>query len=132
MAHCPCVAAALIATAHARDGAAAAYELSKLEGKVGSPEKPLSDLGKLSYRSYWAYVLLSTMREHRAEQLSIRDLSRITSIKVRRGGVAHSLRGGAAEGAQLLFLRQRWCLRAALGVVRLGRAAGAVLSATGE
>jgi histone acetyltransferase MYST1 len=60
----------------------AAYELSKIEGKVGSPEKPLSDLGKLSYRSYWTYILLSTLRENKTTQLSIRQLSHMTAIKV--------------------------------------------------
>lgn len=51
----------------------AAYELTKLEGKVGSPEKPLSDLGKLSYRSYWTYVLLKELRDTQTA-MSIRDI----------------------------------------------------------
>ena len=55
------------------------YELSKIEGVTGSPEKPLSDLGKLSYRSYWSWVLLEILRDFRGT-LSIPDLSRITSI----------------------------------------------------
>ncbi|CAG2174011.1 unnamed protein product [Oppiella nova] len=55
------------------------YELSKLEQSVGSPEKPLSDLGKLSYRSYWSWILLEILRDFRGV-LSIRDLSQMTSI----------------------------------------------------
>ena len=59
-------------------GPPAGYELSKLESTVGSPEKPLSDLGKLSYRSYWSWVLLEILRDFRGT-LSIKDL-RYTSV----------------------------------------------------
>lgn len=56
------------------------YELSKKEGRTGSPEKPLSDLGLLSFRSYWTQVILEILRAHRGN-LSIRDISQLTSIK---------------------------------------------------
>lgn len=56
------------------------YELSRLEGTVGSPEQPLSDLGKLSYRSYWSWVLLEILRDFRGGTLSIKELSQMTSI----------------------------------------------------
>lgn len=81
--------------------AIAAYELSKLEQRVGSPEKPLSDLGKLSYRSYWTYVIFSTLKAHRTTQLSIKNISQITSIKVRRPGGA--ILGCSHTSAHLSF-----------------------------
>jgi len=54
------------------------YELSKLEQTVGSPEKPLSDLGKLSYQSYWSYVLLGVLRDSKGT-VSIQELR---SVKI--------------------------------------------------
>ncbi|CAM6102530.1 unnamed protein product [Calypogeia fissa] len=57
-----------------------AYELSKKEAKVGTPERPLSDLGQVSFRSYWTRVLLEILRDHRGN-LSIKDLSSMTAIR---------------------------------------------------
>lgn len=56
------------------------YELSRLEGKVGTPERPLSDLGMVSYRSYWSYELLNILQNHRGA-ISINQLSEKSAIK---------------------------------------------------
>ena len=50
------------------------YELSRREGVFGTPERPLSDLGQVSYRSYWSRVVLETL-QHRRANMSVKDLS---------------------------------------------------------
>ena len=49
------------------------YELSRREGKVGTPERPLSDLGQVSYRSYWCRVVLGVLHRHKGN-LSVKDI----------------------------------------------------------
>jgi len=56
------------------------YELSKREGKLGTPERPLSDLGLVSYRSYWAQRLLEILSKQKGT-ISIKELSDMTSFR---------------------------------------------------
>uniref|UniRef100_A0A182F277 Histone acetyltransferase n=1 Tax=Anopheles albimanus TaxID=7167 RepID=A0A182F277_ANOAL len=56
------------------------YLLTRVEGKIGSPEKPLSDLGLISYRSYWKDVLLAYLCSRPGTTLSIKDISQEMAI----------------------------------------------------
>ena len=55
------------------------YELSKREGQAGTPERPLSDLGQVSYRRYWSRAILEVIWEHRGK-ISVADISKETAI----------------------------------------------------
>ncbi|EFQ35461.1 MOZ/SAS family protein [Colletotrichum graminicola M1.001] len=62
------------------------YLLTRVERKTGSPEKPLSDMGLVSYRNYWRLVLCRYLLDHVEEDksaapgLSIRQMSDDTGL----------------------------------------------------
>ena len=55
------------------------YELSRISGKMGTPERPLSDLGKRTYLRWWLQRILRVLKD-RSEAVSIQDLSNLTMI----------------------------------------------------
>ncbi len=67
------------------------YELSKIEGKLGSPEKPLSDLGLLSYRQYWSELIIDLLLGYseREEKCTIETIS--TRLSMTTQDVEHTL-----------------------------------------
>jgi len=58
------------------------YLLSQRENRLGSPEKPLSDLGLLSYRSYWKTALATALLDilDRGVSVSIQELGKRTGM----------------------------------------------------
>jgi len=62
------------------------YLLTRVEQKTGSPEKPLSDMGLVSYRNYWRLIMCRYLLEHcpadRSDQkgLSIKKISDDTGL----------------------------------------------------
>ncbi|KAI5634885.1 MOZ/SAS family domain-containing protein [Phthorimaea operculella] len=51
------------------------YLLSKEEGQPGTPEKPLSDLGRVSYHAYWKSVILEFLADHKDKPFTLEDIA---------------------------------------------------------
>lgn len=51
------------------------YLLSRVEGHPGSPEKPLSDLGRVSYMAYWKSVILEYLAHHKDTPVILKGIS---------------------------------------------------------
>ncbi|KAG7816221.1 hypothetical protein KL928_004777 [Ogataea angusta] len=60
------------------------YLLSRREFRLGTPEKPLSDLGLFSYRNYWkisvAKALKLLVKAEKAHQVSVDDICNLTGM----------------------------------------------------
>uniref|UniRef100_A0A915ATT9 Histone acetyltransferase n=1 Tax=Parascaris univalens TaxID=6257 RepID=A0A915ATT9_PARUN len=57
------------------------YKLSLREKKIGGPEHPLSDLGLITYRSYWKAAIVSYIRQRYGRRnISVKEISDDTGI----------------------------------------------------
>lgn len=54
------------------------YLLSREENSLGTPEKPLSDLGKISYTNYWKCSILKFIKDR--DYVSIKEISEATHM----------------------------------------------------
>lgn len=57
------------------------YLLSRTEGTPGTPEKPLSDLGRVSYHAYWKSVVMEYLHDNRSGPVSISSISQATGLQ---------------------------------------------------
>jgi histone acetyltransferase MYST1 len=57
------------------------YEIAKRQRTAGGPERPLSDLGKIAFHSYWRDTLVDLLRTREKEIDSLDDLEKLTAIQ---------------------------------------------------
>lgn len=54
------------------------YLLSRKENSLGTPEKPLSELGLISYTNYWKYTILNVIKDKTV--VSLKEISDATNM----------------------------------------------------
>ncbi|XP_047031941.1 histone acetyltransferase KAT6B isoform X4 [Helicoverpa zea] len=69
------------------------YLLSKEEGQPGTPEKPLSDLGRVSYHAYWKSVILEYLYDHKDKPFTFEDIAHTTGMHMNDIAVTFQLLG---------------------------------------
>ncbi|XP_022115928.2 histone acetyltransferase KAT6B isoform X2 [Pieris rapae] len=69
------------------------YLLSKEEGQPGTPEKPLSDLGRVSYHAYWKSVILEYLDGVRNKPFTFEDVALSTGMHMNDIAVTFQLLG---------------------------------------
>ena len=60
------------------------YLLTKVEKRTGSPEKPLSDMGLVSYRSYWRNVLCSLLLRYKDNEAAASEEGSLSIAQIAR------------------------------------------------
>ncbi|XP_075980342.1 uncharacterized protein LOC142979361 isoform X3 [Anticarsia gemmatalis] len=69
------------------------YLLSKEEGQPGTPEKPLSDLGRVSYHAYWKSVILEYLYDHKDKSFTFEDIAHTTGMHMNDIAITFQLLG---------------------------------------